>query len=94
MVVARCASGAIMFWISWALMPGVGIMDAARILELVGTQPDRLLLSSILQLGSAALFALAVLGLARRFPRSRNAWAAVGSSLLAVGACGDTADAI
>ena len=87
-------AAAIIFWISWTLMPGVGITDASRILTLVAAQPNRVLFSSVLQLLSAALLALAIPGLARRFPPSRNPWAAAGAALLAVGACGDAADAI
>ena len=61
------ASGSACFWISWLLMPGVGVTDADKILSLVSTQPRQVLLSSILQLLSAALFALAIPGLARGF---------------------------
>lgn len=68
--------------------------DAERILSLVSEQPTSVLLSSILQLLSAALFALAIPGLARLSPPARNRWVSVGVSLLAVGACGDAADAI
>jgi hypothetical protein len=82
------------FWISWALMPGVGVTDATRILTLVSAQPERVLTSSVLQLVSASLFALAIPGLARRFPVARNSWPAIATALLAVGACGDAADAI
>ena len=91
---ALLAAGACVFWISWALMPGVGITDAARILELVAANRDRVLLSSVLQLASAGLFALALPGLARRFAPSRNKWGAAGVALVAMGACGDAADAI
>lgn len=68
--------------------------DAERILILVSGQPKSVLLSSALQLLSAALFALTIPGLARLFPSTRNAWASIGAALLSVGACGDAADAI
>ena len=85
---------AVSFWLSWALMPGVGVTDAERILALVSGQPQSVLVSSTLQLLSAALFALSIPGLARLLPPSRSKWAAVGTTLLAIGACGDAADAI
>jgi hypothetical protein len=75
-------------------MPGVGVTDAAKILTLVSAQPGRVLGSSLLQLLSAALFALAVPGLTRRFPNAKNSWMSAGTALLAVGVSGDAADAI
>jgi hypothetical protein len=75
-------------------MPGVGVTDAERILLLVSEQRQSVLVSSGLQLLSAALFALAIPGLARLLPPSRSIWASAGTALLAVGACGDAADAI
>ena len=86
--------GAICFWASWLLMPGVGVTEATAILRLVSTQPQAVLVSSVLQLLSAALFALAVPGLAWRFNAERNSWIRAASFLLAVGACGVAADAI
>jgi hypothetical protein len=88
------ASAAVCFWTSWVLMPGVGVTDAAKIMALVSKQAEHVLLSSVLQLLSAALFALAIPGLARRFPPGQHAWASVATALLAVGTCGDAADAI
>ena len=87
-------AGAICFWSSWALMPGVGVTDAAVILRLVGAQPQQVMVSAMLQLLSAALFALAIPGLALRFFVSKNSWGRTAAVLLAVGACGDAADAI
>jgi hypothetical protein len=87
-------SAATAFWLSWALMPGVGVTDAERILTLVSGQPKHVLFSSALQLLSAACFALAIPGLARLLSPDHNRWGAVGTSLLAVGACGDAADAV
>ena len=75
-------------------MPGVGVTEAVTILRLVSAQPDRVLASSVLQLLSAALFAMAVPGLVRRFPGEKNSWMRAGTALLAVGACGDASDAI
>jgi hypothetical protein len=44
---------AVLFWIAWLLMPGVGITDAQRIFELVGTHRAQVLASSVVQLTSA-----------------------------------------
>ncbi|PWU06042.1 MAG: hypothetical protein C5B51_13190 [Terriglobia bacterium] len=85
---------AVCFWTSWALMPGVGVTDASRILSLVGAQPQRVLLSSVLQLLSAALLGMAIPGLALRLGASKYLWGRAAVTLLAVGACGDAADAI
>jgi hypothetical protein len=85
---------AVSFWTSWALMPGVGVTDATRILSLVGAQPERVLTSSILQLLSAALWALSIPGLALRLGARGGSWEKLAVALVAVGACGDAADAI
>jgi len=84
-------TAATLFWTSWALMPGVGVTDAAAILRLVSAQRGYVLASSILQLASAAFFALAIPGLATRLHTLQERWAV---ALLSVGACGDAADAI
>ena len=86
--------GAVCFWTSWLLMPGVGVTDATKILKLVSAQPQSVLVSSVLQLLSAALFALGVCGLSRLFKAEGNFWMSAVTFLLAVGACGDAADAI
>jgi hypothetical protein len=75
-------------------MPGVGVTDASTILMLVGSQPERVLGSSVLQLVSAALLALAIPGLAIRFDALKESWGRPAVALLALGACGDAADAI
>jgi hypothetical protein len=84
-------AAALCFWTSWAFMPGVGITDAATILQLVGAHPDRVLASSVLQLISAAFLALATPGLAICF---HDRWGRLAAPLLAAGACGDAADAV
>src|SRR5262245_45374409 len=91
---ALLTMAAVSFWTSWALMPGVGVTDAERILVLVSGQPRSVLASSTLQLLSAAFFALAIPVLARQFLPLRSKWAAVGTAMLAIGACGNAADAI
>jgi len=75
-------------------MPGVGVTDAEKILMLVSSQPQRVLISAALQLFSAGLFALAIPGLARTFWTKKNSWANIAPPLLALGACGDAADAV
>ena len=53
---------AILFWLSWLLMPGVGITDAKLILNIVYQHRLSVAISSGLQLASAAFFAPAMLG--------------------------------
>src|SRR5262249_22141267 len=87
-------AGAICFWTAWALMPGVGVTDAMTILRLVSSQPEKVLASSVLQLVSAALLAVAIPGLTLCFHAINSAWGRWSVALLALGACGDAADAI
>jgi hypothetical protein len=80
------------FWLSWLLMPGVGVTDPVRIFELVGSHRPEVLASVVLQLLSAAAylpgaFALAICESPARAVR-------VGCVLLAIGAAGSAADAI
>ncbi len=87
-------AGSILFWLSWTLMPGVGVTDTRQIFERVAMQRDAVWLSTLLQLVSAACFAPAVVGLARVgrvLARGGLTWGAV---LLAIGAMGSAADAI
>ena len=86
--------GAVTFWTSWVLMPGVGITDAALILDLVSQSRHSVLISSVLQLCSAALLAVALPGLAWAFSKKRTPWISVGVILLSLGVCGDAADTI
>ena len=90
---AQLIAAAIAFWIGWLLMPGVGITDAAVILDAVGAHRDAVLASSILHLICAALFALAIPGLGR-WAEGRGRVLAAAASLLAIGACAIAADAI
>ena len=86
---------AVMFFAAWALMPGVGITDANRIFDLVGSQRGAVLLSSVLQLASAACYAPAM-GALLTSPAGRRGGAGLhlGAILLLVGATGSSADAI
>lgn len=85
---------AALFWLAWALMPGVGITDAGRILELVGEHAARVRVSVAAQLLSAACYAPALVGIVatRRLRRQRAVRA--GAILLSIGAMGSAADAV
>jgi hypothetical protein len=85
---------AALFWLAWALMPGVGITDAARIFELVGQHAGRVRASVVAQLVSAACYAPALVGIVatRRLRRERAIRA--GAILLLIGAMGSAADAV
>jgi hypothetical protein len=88
------ALAAALFWLAWLLMPGVGITDAARILDLVGQHAARVRLSVGAQLLSAAAYAPALVGIVatRRLRRQRSVRA--GAILLLIGAMGSAADAV
>ena len=80
------------FWISWLLMPGVGVTDPARIFELVGMHRPEVFASVVLQLVSAAAYLPGAIGLATADTSNRAI--RIGSLLLALGAAGSAADAI
>lgn len=87
-------AAAALFWLSWLLMPGVGITDAGRILELVGQHAGCVRVSVIAQLLSAACYAPALVGIvATRHLRRQRAIRA-GAILLSIGAMGSAADAV
>lgn len=84
----------ILFWLSWVLLPAVGITDASLILDLVADNRPEVLVSTILQLASAACYAPALLGIVHH-PGAENVRAVfVGAALLLVGAMGSAADAV
>jgi hypothetical protein len=85
---------AALFWLAWALMPAVGITDAARILELVGQHTARVRASVAAQLLSAALYAPALVGIVATRRLRRVRMVRVGAILLAIGAMGSAADAV
>ena len=91
---ASLVAAAALFWLSWLLMPGVGITDAGRILELVGQHSGRVRASVVAQLLSAACYAPALVGIVatRRLRRQRQVRA--GAILLSIGAMGSAADAV
>ena len=87
-------SAAALFWIAWALMPGVGVTDPREIFALVSTQRVWVGVSVVVQLVSAALYAPALVGLIGEVDRrhiSGVRWAGV---LLLIGAMGSAADAV
>jgi len=87
-------AASVLFWISWSLMPGVGVTDTRMILERVALQRDAVWLSTVLQLVSAACFAPPLVALGR-VGRARGSRALeVGAVVLAIGAMGSAADAI
>jgi hypothetical protein len=85
------AAAAGLFWLAWVLMPGVGVTDAAQIFALVSSQRRLVAVSVVVQLVSAALYAPALLSIAR-VPGVRGLGA--GAGLLLVGAMGSAADAV
>jgi hypothetical protein len=85
---------ATLFWLSWLLMPGVGITDARLILDLVSSHRLQVQISVVAQLVSAGCYAPAVIAfLGSRSARSSHSvrWAC---ALLLIGAMGSAADAI
>jgi hypothetical protein len=82
------------FWLSWWLMPGVGVTDTATIFALVSQQRAGVYASVVVQLiyAAACVVAAAQLRASDRARASRTM--RVGCSLLAVGAVGSAADAM
>jgi hypothetical protein len=80
------------FWLSWLLMPGVGVTDTATIFRLVGEHRSSVYASVVLQLLSAAAYAPGIVGIAASAAPPRGARA--GGTLVAIGAMGSAADAI
>ena len=82
------------FWLSWCLMPGVGVTDTDTIFRLVAAHRDSVFVSVVLQLVSAAAYAPGIVGIVSASGTQRSAAARIGAALLAVGAMGSAADAI
>jgi hypothetical protein len=82
------------FWLCWALMPGVGVTDAARIFALVGASRGSVLASVVLQLASAAAYAPGAAGLLGSTLARRSRALRLGCVLLVTGAMGSAADAM
>lgn len=88
------AAAASLFWLSWLLMPGVGVTDTLRIFELVGAQRSQVAASVVLQLASAVLYAPALLGTVAEPELGQRSDVRRGAALLLVGAMGSAADAV
>ena len=82
------------FWLSWLLMPGVGVTDTATIFALVAAHRRNVLASVVLQLLSSALYAPGIAAILSANPARRSAVVRAGGALLAIGAMGSAADAI
>ena len=91
---ASLVLAALLFWLAWWLMPGVGITDAGRILELVGQHATRVRVSVIAQLVSAAAYAPALIGMVATRRLRRQRWIRGGAIVLLIGAMGSAADAV
>jgi hypothetical protein len=87
-------AASVLFWISWSLMPGVGVTDTRQILDRVALQRDAVWLSVVLQLVSAACFAPPLVTLARLGYARGSVALRLGALLLTIGAMGSAADAI
>ena len=87
-------TAAALFWLSWLLMPGVGVTDAAQIFELVARKRWSVMLSVITQLLSAALYIPALLGISWGTDQTSNSGVRWGSGLLLLGAIGSAIDAV
>jgi hypothetical protein len=82
------------FWVSWVLMPGVGVTDTAMLFALVGANRSGVFASVLLQLISAAAYAPALVAIAASDEARESRPIRAGCALLAVGAMGSAADAI
>jgi hypothetical protein len=87
-------AAATLFWVSWLLMPGVGVTDAGQIFDLVSSQRSLVLVSVIVQLVSAALYAPGLVAVVASAGEAAPALVRRGAWLLLVGAMGSAADAV
>jgi len=87
-------AAAALFWLSWFLMPGVGVTDAAQIFELVASKRSSVMLSIITQLLSSALYVPALLGIVCARSQTSDTAVRCGAGLLLLGAMGSAMDAV
>jgi len=87
-------AAAALFWLSWVLMPGVGVTDPAQIFALVSSQRPLVVASVVVQLVSAVLYVPALVGLMSHAPLRRVPRLGWSVGLLLVGAIGSAADAV
>ena len=85
---------AVLFWISWALMPGVGVTNPNEIFKLVGAARPWVAASVVTQLISAVLYVTALQGVVGNSRIGHFRGVRWGAGLLAVGAMGSVADAV
>ncbi len=81
---------AILFWLSWFLMPEPGTVDASFILSAIAAQRGQVLLSAILQ----TICAIAVVPVVLSVATARSGLVRLGALLTLVGALGNAADAV
>jgi hypothetical protein len=81
---------AVLFWLSWFLMPEPGTVDAAFILKAIAAQRGLVLTSAIVQTICAVGLVLGVLSITG----ARSTLVTVGAALTLVGALGNAADAV
>jgi hypothetical protein len=87
-------TAAALFWVSWLLMPGVGVTEAGEIFTLVSSRRPLVLASVVAQLVSAVLYVPALMGALRDPDVGGDHWTRYGAALLLVGAMGSAADAV
>lgn len=85
---------AALFWLSWFLMPGVGVTNAAQIFELVGHSRSSVMISVVAQLLSSALYVPALIGISCAAYLKRGTGVRWGAGLLLLGAMGSAMDAV
>jgi hypothetical protein len=88
------ATGSVLFWLAWLLMPGVGVTDTELIFALVRHNRLSVFISVLLQLGSAAAFAPGVSAILGSGAARRSRMIRAACIFLLLGAMGSAADAI
>lgn len=90
-----CLIGAaVLFWLSWLLMPGVGVTDARQILAGVAAGRPAVAVSVVAQLVSAALYVPALVGVATLPARVAGPPVRAAAIVFLLGAMGSAADAV
>src|SRR5215216_4966680 len=87
-------AAAVLFWLAWLLMPGVGVTDPEQIFALVAPRRPFVAASVVTQLASAALYGFALVGVASDAELTRIPALRMAAGLLLVGAMGSAADAV
>lgn len=87
-------AAAVLFWLSWLLMPGVGVTDANQIFALVASQRSWVAASVVIQLLSAVLYVPALLGIVSDTKMGSLPAVRWWTGLLLIGAMGSAADAV